>query len=89
MFYFGAGTPTTTLFDEYSDVTGVSMMRSESPPPKRNARHTENDLKCHADKAKRIVMRDRDTGRSRNFGFVTFGTVSEVQGAIDNLHESE
>jgi RNA recognition motif-containing protein len=34
-------------------------------------------------------MRDRDTGRSRGFGFVTFGTEVEAQQAIDMMNEQE
>ncbi|KAF8588688.1 RNA-binding domain-containing protein [Ramaria rubella] len=36
-----------------------------------------------------IVMRDRDTGRSRGFGFVTYGSSSEAEAAIAGLHEQE
>ena len=34
-------------------------------------------------------MRDRDTGRSRGFGFVTFGTEQEANAAIGGLNEQE
>ncbi|KAG1851173.1 hypothetical protein F4604DRAFT_1894524 [Suillus subluteus] len=36
-----------------------------------------------------IVMRDRDTGRSRGFGFVTYGTTEEANHAIANMNEQE
>jgi cold-inducible RNA-binding protein len=34
-------------------------------------------------------MRDRDTGRSRGFGFVTYGSQSEADAAINSLHDQE
>jgi RNA recognition motif-containing protein len=34
-------------------------------------------------------MRDRDTGRSRGFAFVTFSTGQEAEAAISGLNEQE
>lgn len=34
-------------------------------------------------------MRDRDTGRSRGFGFVTYSSAQEAEAAIAGLNEQE
>ncbi|KAJ7839556.1 hypothetical protein B0H14DRAFT_2786933, partial [Mycena olivaceomarginata] len=36
-----------------------------------------------------IAMKDRETGRARGFGFVTFSTGEEAQNAISNMHDRE
>ncbi|KAL4897711.1 hypothetical protein BDV59DRAFT_168405 [Aspergillus ambiguus] len=36
-----------------------------------------------------VVVKDRDTGRSRGFGFITFGSEEEAQKAIDGMNEAE
>ncbi len=34
------------------------------------------------------IMMERETGRSKGFGFVEMGTEAEAQAAIDGMHES-
>ncbi|EGG07671.1 uncharacterized protein MELLADRAFT_71659 [Melampsora larici-populina 98AG31] len=36
-----------------------------------------------------IVMQDRETGRSRGFGFITFSNQDQAQAAIDALNEAD
>jgi RNA recognition motif-containing protein len=35
------------------------------------------------------VVEDRETGRSRGFGFVEMGSAADAQAAIDGLHDRE
>ncbi|KAE8362254.1 hypothetical protein BDV27DRAFT_131781 [Aspergillus caelatus] len=49
-------------------------------------RHAFSDFGAVTDS---IVMRDRDTGRSRGFGFVTFSSEQEAEAAINGLNEQE
>lgn len=39
----------------------------------------------HGDIKDAIVLADRETGRSRGFGFVTFGTAEQAKAAIEAL----
>ncbi len=49
----------------------------------------EHKLTDFVDIVQSIVMRDRDTGRSRGFGFVTYSTADEANAAIGGLNEQE
>jgi len=37
----------------------------------------------------KVVVKDRDTGRSRGFGFVRFATEQEAEGAINAMNNVE
>ena len=54
---------------------------------------TDDGLKAHFEQVGEVesarVMTDRDTGRSRGFGFVTFVSEDDNQKAIDQLNGKE
>ena len=54
---------------------------------------TDDTLRDHfeqcGDVVEAKVITERDTGRSRGFGFVTFGDPEQAQGAVEQLSNSE
>ncbi|NND03592.1 MAG: RNA-binding protein [Acidimicrobiia bacterium] len=46
----------------------------------------ENLFGQHGEVTKAVVINDRDTGRSRGFGFVEMGTAEEASAAIEALN---
>ncbi|KAJ1531313.1 hypothetical protein HK096_007026 [Nowakowskiella sp. JEL0078] len=36
-----------------------------------------------------VVLKDRETGRSRGFGFITFGSLEEAEAAIQGMNEQD
>jgi cold-inducible RNA-binding protein len=54
---------------------------------------TQNDLQdmfaSHGTVTEASLINDRETGRSRGFGFVTMSTADEAQNAITALHGSD
>ncbi|KAJ7770485.1 putative glycine-rich RNA-binding protein [Mycena metata] len=56
--------------------------------------HTTDDslnqaFSAHGQVTDSIVMKDRETGKSRGFGFVTFSTDAEAQKAIDCMNDQD
>lgn len=54
---------------------------------------TNDDLRdmfaAHGQVARASVVSDRETGRSKGFGFVTMSNAAEAQKAIETLNQSE
>ncbi|KAF7300673.1 Glycine-rich rna binding protein [Mycena chlorophos] len=43
----------------------------------------------HGEITDHIVMKDRETGRSRGFGFVTYSTEAEANAAVEKMNDKE
>ena len=51
-----------------------------------NSSDLENLFAAHGEVTKAVVITDRDTGRSRGFGFVEMGTAEAASAAIEALN---
>jgi RNA recognition motif-containing protein len=67
--------PTKLFVGSLSDETSNASLRAHFAP--------------HAEIAEAVVITDRATGASRNFGFVTVADRKDAPGVIDALHHSE
>jgi len=67
--------PTKLFVGSLSDVTKSAGLRAHFEP--------------HGTIAEAVVITDRDTGATRNFGFVTMADRKDAPGAISALHQSE
>lgn len=67
--------PTKLFVGSLSDVTKSAGLRAHFEP--------------HGTIAEAVVITDRDTGATRNFGFVTMADRKDAPGAISALHHSE
>ncbi|MGE0431338.1 MAG: RNA recognition motif domain-containing protein [Planctomycetota bacterium] len=54
---------------------------------------TEDELRdlfsAHGNVTSALIISDRETGRSRGFGFIEFANAAEGSAAIEALHESD
>jgi hypothetical protein len=67
--------PTKLFVGSLSDVTTNARLRAHFEP--------------HGAIVEAVVITDRDTGATRNFGFVTMMDRKDAPGAINALHQSE
>ena len=67
--------PTKLFVGSLSDATTNATLRAHFEP--------------HGAIVEAVVITDRDSGRSRNFGFVTMADRKDAPGAIHALHRSE
>ncbi|MET0286179.1 MAG: hypothetical protein ABW352_16985 [Polyangiales bacterium] len=67
--------PTKLFVGSLSDDTSSAKLRAHFAP--------------HAEIAEAVVITDRNTGASRNFGFVTVADRKDAPGVIEALHHSE
>lgn len=89
--------PTEDVLDEIK--AAPSMSRSAAPIPSKlfigslSDRTTSATLRAHFEEdfeiIEAVVITDRATGASRNFGFVTAADRKDTAAIIDALHQSE
>ncbi|MET0343770.1 MAG: hypothetical protein ABW252_22340 [Polyangiales bacterium] len=88
-----------SIEDVMASLTGGRVDRSAAPIPAKlfvgslSPATTNASLRAHFEPhgalVEAVVITDRDTGVSRNFGFVTMADRKDASRAIDALHRSE
>lgn len=74
---------------EQRDIAAFHSSLTDTPPSPLLGHHAHASSFTFTSVHLQIVMKDRETGRSRGFGFVTYGTQQEADAAIAALNEQE